>query len=199
MERELNMPLKVTNFKKLNVTDTCSIWNILSSKALLNAAKSSSCVFCCTAFVHYECLDKPRKNTSEIDLKLQSLLRSEQSKGSFSVYHLELEDLMDVDVLQKRMDLGKGELSSIAFAKRTRQGFLTDDQGARVLASYSLQDDFIQTTPQLFGWLIYKRHLTDSDKNTVIEQHESNKRPLKKYFETMYIRALEQTSIDSNN
>ncbi|MGH1427846.1 MAG: hypothetical protein ACRBEE_07895 [Arenicella sp.] len=190
------MPLKVTNFKKLNVADTCSIWNILSSKVLLNAAKSSSCVFCCTAFVQYECLDKPRKKISVSDSKLQSLLKTEQSQGNFSVYHLELEDLLDVDVLQKRMDLGKGELSSIAFAKRTRQGFLTDDQGARKLASFSLQDDFIQTTPQLFGWLIYKRHLTDNDKNTVIEQHEFHERPLKKYFEEMYLRALEQKSIE---
>ena len=89
------------------------------------------------------------------------------------------------------MNLGKGELSSIAFAKRTRQAFLTDDQGARKLATTSLDNCNIQTTPHLFGWLMYQQFLSDSDKDRVIAQHEEFDRPLKKYFEIMYTKALE--------
>jgi len=59
---------------------------------------------------------------------------------------------------------------------------------------YSLSDvsHSMQTTPQMFGWLIYDRFLTDGDKDRVIEQHVSFNRPLRKYFEIMYKRALEQ-------
>ena len=187
------MQFNPSNFVKLNVADTCSIWNILSSKVFLNAAKSAKCVFCCTAFVQYECLDKPRKSKSVKEAELQKRLKLEQSKDQFKVYHLELEDLLDVDVLQKRKSLGKGELSSIAFAKRTRQSFLTDDQGARELANTTLDSNQVQTTPQLFGWLIYERFLNDEDKNKVIEQHLYFDRPLSPYLETMYKRALELT------
>lgn len=186
------MALNPSGFSKLNVADTCSIWNIVSSSVLLNAAKSARCTFCCTAFVQYECFDKPRKSISEQEAELQSLLRQEQARGQFSAYHLELEDLLDVDVLQARMNLGKGELSSIAFARRTRQAFLTDDQGARKLAETALPENQIQTVPLLFGWLIHERFLTDSDKDIVIKQHSSFGRPLKQYFEVMYKRALEQ-------
>lgn len=188
------MASKPSFFNKLNVIDTCSIWNILSSRVLLEATKKSKCVFCCTAYVQYECLDKPRKKISPKDQELKNLLQKEQSKDNFKVYHLELDDLLDVEVLQKRQSLGKGELSSIAFAKRTRQAFLTDDQGARKLADTSLESRNIQTTPHLFGWLIYEQHLNDSDKDQVITQHESFNRPLKKYFEEMYGRALEERS-----
>lgn len=186
------MALNPSSFTKLNVADTCSIWNIVSSSVLLNAAKAAKCTFCCTAFVRYECFDKPRKLISEQEAELQSLLRQEQAKGQFSAYHLEIEDLLDVHVLQARMNLGKGELSSIAFARRTRQAFLTDDQGARKLAETALPEHQIQTVPLLFGWLIHERFLTDADKDTVIKQHSRFGRPLKKYFEIMYKRALEQ-------
>ena len=192
------MPLNPSDFIKLNVADTCSIWNIISSIILLNAAKSAKCSFCCTAFVQYECFDKPRKSISEKEKELQLRLKREQSQDQFPVYHIDLEDLLDVEVLQERMNLGKGELSSIAFARRTRQGFLTDDQGARKLAKTTLPGKQVQTTPQLFGWLIYERFLTDADKNTVIEQHTNFNRPLKKYFEIMYERALEQKLMTTN-
>jgi hypothetical protein len=186
------MLLDPGSFIKLNVADTCSIWNIISSSALLSAAKSANCTFCCTAFVHYECFDKPRRSISQPEEELQALLKREQSGGQFSVYHLDLEDLLDVEVLRERMNLGKGELSSIAFARRTRQGFITDDQGARRLAETALPGNHVQTTPHLFGWLIYERYLTDGDKDKVIEQHTTLGRPLGKYFEIMYERALER-------
>lgn len=196
MGRRFDMALNPSEFLILNVADSCSITNILSSKVLWSAAQSAKCVFCCTAYVQYECLDKPRKLTSPKDDELKAILKNEQVKGHFSVYHLDIDDLLDIEVLQERMNLGKGELSSIAFARRTRQAFITDDQGARKLASSVLNEKNVQTTPHLFGWLIYTGILTDSDKQRVIEQHESFNRPLKKYFELMYQKALEYRSMN---
>ncbi len=184
------MQLDPSSFIKSNVTDTCSVWNILSSRTLLNAAKRTNCLFCCTAFVQYECLDKPRRNITSKEQELQQRLKYEQASGQFKVYHLDIDDLLDVDVLESRKSLGKGELSSIVFARRTRQGFLTDDQGARRLASVSIDPKNVQTTPHLFGWLIYEFSLSDSDKDKVIDEHNQFMRPLEKYFEKMYEKAL---------
>lgn len=185
------MSLNPSVFNKYNVADACTIWNILSSKVLWQATQSAKCEFCCTGAVKYECLDKPRKSISIKEKELQNLLKSEQSKGNFTVYHLDINDLLDVDVLRQRKNLGMGELSSIAFARKTRQAFITDDQGARKLANAELGVSNVQTTPHLFGWLMYERFLTDGDKQQVIEQHLSCNGLLKKHFEVMYQKALE--------
>jgi hypothetical protein len=185
------MAIDPSDFQKLNVTDTCAVWNVLSSKLLLQAAMSAGCVFSCTAFTAYECLLKPRKLTTPEDEELQKRLRAEQNNGRFQVYHLEVEDLLEVEILEKRKNLGKGELSSIAFAKRTRQAFQTDDQSARKLAQQVLPTKFVQTTPHLLGWLYFVQLLGDGDKNDIIKEHESLRRPLRPHFEEMYYRALQ--------
>jgi hypothetical protein len=128
------MMLDISTFHITNMVDTCGVWNILSSKLLYHAALSANCVFSRTAFVEYECLSKPRSSINKHDEQLQQLLRQEQQKGNFKAYYLDIDDLLEVEVLEKRKNLGKGELSSIAFAKRTNQAFLTDDQRARKLA-----------------------------------------------------------------
>ena len=102
-----------------------------------------------------------------------------------------LEDLQEIEILERRKKLGKGELSSIAFAKRTRQAFLTDDKNALKLALEVLPSGHVQTTPDLFCWLIFEQLLGDSDKQVVISQHESLKRPLKEQFEECYLLALQ--------
>jgi hypothetical protein len=124
------------------------------------------------------------------DEHLQKLLRHEQQKGKFRAYHLDIDDLLEVEVLEKRKNLGKGELSSIAFAMRTNQAFLTDDQRARKLAGDVMNKGQVQTTPHLFGWLLYNQFLGDSDKDPIILEHESMNRPLRNYFEEVYQEAL---------
>ena len=66
---------------------------------------------------------------------------------------------------------------------KTRQAFLTDDQKARKLGEEFMGSPGPQTTPHLVGWLFFHGHLIDQDKADVIEEHESMKRPLSKYFE----------------
>jgi len=178
-------------FQLLNVADTCSIWNILSSKLFYCATVSAKCSFSCTQFVYYECLVKQRREISDEEIELQSRLRKEMAKGQFINYHISIEDLQDIEILQKRKNLSKGELSSIVFARKNRQALLTDDQGARKLAEQVMDKKSVQTTPHLLGWLFYADFLRDGDKDKIIEEHIFFKRPLAKYFRETYIKALE--------
>lgn len=187
------MTFDPTGFHRLNVVDTCAVWNVLSSKTLHQAAGSAGCVFSCTRFVYYECLVKPRKIISNEDLELQRRLKQERKRGQFQDYHLEMDDLLEVELLERRRNLGKGELSSIAFARRTRQAFLTDDQKARRLAEQVMETRMVQTTPYLLGWLFYIGILMDHDMDRIIEEHESLEKriPLTGFFEAIYMRSLE--------
>lgn len=189
-----DMAIDPSQFQKLNVADTCSIWNILSSQLLYVAAQSAGCSFCCTDFVYYECLNKPRKEYKAEDVEMQNRLRQAIQSGKFKSYHLDLEDLQEVALLQKRKNLGKGELASIAFAKKTNQAFLTDDKKARTLAEEIMVRQFIQTTPHLLGWLFFKNFLSDSDLKPIIHEHKKHNRPLAEYFTEMYRRSLDYRS-----
>lgn len=180
-----------SKFHKLNVVDTCAIWNIISSQLLRTTAHSVGCYFCCTDFVYYECLYKPRTKIKPEDVALQDLFRQEMRDGKFKNYHLDIEELQEIEVLQKRKNLGKGELASIAFAKKTSQAFLTDDGGARNLAEVILTPQMVQTTAHLLGWLFFESFLSDSDLNQIICEHKKYNGNLEKHFMVMYHRALD--------
>lgn len=183
-----------SKFHKLNVVDSCAIWNILSSQLLYTTAYSVSCSFCCTDFVYYECLYKPRTKVKNEDVALQALLRQQIQDGKFKNYHLDIEDLQEIEVLQKRKNLGKGELASIAFAKKTYQAFLTDDRGARNLAEEVITHQMVQTTAHLLGWLFFESFLSDGDLNGIINEHKQYNGKLEEYFVVMYRRALDYRS-----
>lgn len=184
------MTVDVSTFQKLNVADTCSIWNLLSSWTLYRKALASECSFCCTTFVVYECLHKKRTISSEGDEELKDRLVKEFDADRIKSCGLGLEDLQDVEVLKARRNLGKGELTSIIFAKKTRQAFLTDDQKARKLAKTELGNGHVQTVPHLLGWLLYHRLITDGDKDVVIREHVELGRPLEKHFEKIHWEAM---------
>jgi len=140
--------------------------------------------------VYYECLLKPRTQQTQAGVELQRRLRAELSTNAITSYHLDVGDLQDLAVLENRKRLGKGELSSIVFAKKTQQALLTDDQKARRLATQVMLTQMVQTTPHLLGWLFFTDTLSDGDKDPIIREHEAFGRPLARYFEEMYIEAL---------
>lgn len=185
------MAVNPSKFHLYNVIDTCSIWNIVSSSQFYAASLCAKCEFICTGFVIYECLYKPRTQKTETDINLQKRLQTEISKGRFQSHHISIEDLQDLAILENRKKLSKGELSSIVFSKKIRQAFLTDDQGARKLAEKIIDQSMVQTTPQLFGWLFYSNYLNDGDKDQIISDHRKCSRPLSRFFEEMYLKALE--------
>jgi hypothetical protein len=178
-------------FHLINVADTCSVWNVLSSLRLHAAAKEARCEFCITSFVHYECLIKPRrKEPTATETQLMQRLKQERGRGGFADHSCDISDLQAIGVLESRKRLGKGELSSIAFAMKIGHAVITDDMKARKLAEDS-GHALVQTTPHLFSWLIFHGRLGDWDKGTVIDQHKAMDRPLAPHLETAYDLALQ--------
>jgi hypothetical protein len=185
------MSLDLANFHKVNVVDSCSAWNMLSSKLLWARALQASCYFSCTHFVIYECLYKQRTRSSPADDEIQQRMKSEIKASRIAFGHLDLEDLQDVEVLATRRNLSKGELSAIAFARRTNQAVLTDDQKARRLAETALPSNRVQTVPHLAGWLLYQGYLSESEYDVLIQEHEALGRPLKPHLQKARFLCLE--------
>lgn len=183
------MPIDPSSFHLQNITDTCAVWNVLSSRTLYSAARGAGVMFICTGYVLYECLYKPRKVASPHDDELKARLRSARMHSSFSSYPLDVGDLQAVEILENRKRLGKGELSSIAFASKTRQAFLTDDQKASKLAREVLEESPTQTTPHLASWLFFGNRLGDADKEIIIKEHQQVGRHLGRLFEDAYLEA----------
>ncbi len=184
------MAIDPSKFHLINVADTCSVWNVLSSVRLHAAAKEAHCEFCVTSFVRYECLTKPRRSSTPAETELMRRLTQEQARGGFATHSCDIGDLQAIKLLESRKKLGKGELSSIAFAMKIGQAIITDDMKALKLAENS-GHALAQTTSHLFSWLIFKGRLGDSDKATVIAQHQSMERPLTPHFERAYEMALQ--------
>jgi len=187
------MSFDVRNFNPYNIIDSCAIQNVLSSLTLYSASLQAKCGFMCTGFVHYECVVKNRSKETIEDNEIQKRFMNAISRGEVVISHLDIEDLQDVQVLENRKKLGMGELSSIVIAKKYNQVFMTDDLKARKLGIAILGPGRVQTTPQLFGWLIFENFLLDSDKDRVIEEHQSLEKriPLSSFFEKLYLIALE--------
>jgi predicted nucleic acid-binding protein len=186
-----NISINIREFYLHNIIDSCSISNLISSNELYVASINSGCRFYCTNFVLYECLYKNSEKEKTSLSEFRDKLKSEIMKGNFKKNDISVEDLQEVEVLYMRKKLSKGELSAMVFAKKTGQAFLTDDQKARILGSQYLSLNMVQTIPQLFGWLFYNGNLLDADKAIIIEDHIKGERPLAKYFEDMYLEALQ--------
>ena len=74
------MSIDPSFFHKHNITDTCAVWNILSSPKLYATSKAAQVTFYCTYFVIYECLYKERQRETKKDNELKSRLRKSSGK-----------------------------------------------------------------------------------------------------------------------
>lgn len=193
------MNRNVAEIGKWAIVDACAVWNLLSSAVLFRACVTHKFGFSITEFVLYECLHKPRKGPSDADLELMRRLRDARQREQFGAVALTVDDLQDVMRLQLRRRVSKGELSSIAFARRAGITFQTDDQGARKLAVEELPIGRVQTTPHVLGWLYFHGKLADHELRIIIAEHEQVSRPLRKYLQGMYEEAMRCRSISGNN
>jgi len=178
----------VAQFEKLNVADTCSLWNILASRALAARAESVGVKLCSTTFVRYECLHKagpPRPERAE----LQKRLKGKIASGKMQWYPIDIEDLQEFEILRSRKRVSPGELSVIIFARKTRQAVLTDDIGAQKLARQELGAQLVQSTPHLFAWLYFNSHMSDSDKDQVVADLKSVRRNLQPHLDEYHTEA----------
>ena len=184
------MALDPTKFSKITVTDTCSVWNVLSSSKLYQAAISANVYFCITPMVLYECLHKPRPSITPRKAEMIDRLQKARESNEFQVQPCDLEDLVLLSQ-QAPKGLGSGEMSCIATAYRIRGiAFMTDEKKARKFATEKLELH-VETTPKLYAWLHYHRHLADGDHWEIIHEHEKYEaRPLTEFFQIAYEEAL---------
>lgn len=192
------MSIDVSQFVLNNVVDTCAVWNILSSDLLYSTSRDAACLLCCTETVRYECLDAKRSRPTGEDQALIGRMRAAIARGEIVVYALDVEDLQDEMALRNRKRLGRGELSSIVWAIKTRQAFLTDDQAARALARTVLPAGHVQTTPHLLGWLTFTGRIGGRDKDHIVAEHAAMLGPLGNYFEKAYGLALEYRRLQTS-
>ena len=178
----------VAKFEKLNVADTCSLWNILASRLLSATADSVGVRLCSTTFVRYECLHKPGPPRPE-RLELQKRLESKISSGGLTWHPIDIEDLQEFEILRNRKRVSAGELSVIIFARKTRQAVLTDDIGAQKLARQELGFDLVQSTPHLFAWLYFNFQVNDADKDQVVADLKSLGRSLHPHLAEFHAEA----------
>ena len=177
-------------FNLLNVADTCALWNLLGSPLLHRASRKVGVSICGTQFVRYECLYKAGAN-SPAWIELRSRLHSCVDSKEIMFCDIDLEDLQEVAALDGRMAISKGELSTIAFAKRTGQSFLSDDRQAKVLAKSVLEAESIQDIPHLCGWLCLGDVLHESDANTIRAELKTLQRYLDPHITNAFRGALE--------
>lgn len=172
------------------VADTCSVWNMLSSRKLYQAAVNAKLHFCVTPMVLYECLQKPRSSMTSEKAELINRLEKARRNGDFPVQECDLDDLASL-VRVAPKGLGSGELSCIATAYRIRSiGFMTDEKKARGFAAQKL-GLAVETTPKLYAWLHYYQHLGGGDHEDVIREHELyESRPLTPFFREAYEEAM---------
>ena len=193
------MVLNPVKFSKASVIDTCSVWNILSSRKLYQSTLSAKLHFCITGVVLYECLYKPRSNSSVENVEMMERLKSDIQSGGFPVEPCSLDDLAVVSNLEIS-GLGSGELSCMAVAYRVRNiAIMTDDQQARKVASIILKLT-VETTPYLYAWLYYRQYLSDSDHSKIITEHETYRtRPLTIFLQEAYEEAMRFRLMDRSN
>ena len=184
------MAIDPTQFNKIAIADTCSVWNVLSARKLYQAALSAKVHFCITSMVLYECLHKPRSTLTVEKSEMISRLEKARKNGQFPVQECELDDLVAL-FRQAPRGLGSGELSCIATAYRIRSiAFMTDERQARHFASTQL-GLAVETTPKLYAWLHYYQHLGSSDHDDIIREHEIYEvRPLTKFLREAYEEAM---------
>lgn len=178
-------------FSPMVVADTCSVWNVLSSKKLFLLARLAKISFFITPMVLYECVYKPRKNITEEQKELIRRFHSALKDKSFINETCDLDDLIAVS-RNAPIGLSSGELSCIAIAYKIRTiAVMTDEKKARHYAEQTLQLR-VETTPKLYGWLHFHRHLSDGDHLDVIKEHEKyERRPLTAFFNVAYEAALQ--------
>lgn len=165
----------VRTFPPVSAIDTCSVWNILCSPTLSAAVSGRGRHFVLAEYVRYECLGKPRKNSTEADSALCDKLKVELANSrQFSVHPLSVDDLRDlVASVGSPRRFHQGEVAALALARKLGNGFLTDDRAAQKVGESALGESRVRTTPHLVGWLVYDGQLADGDIPTIVADNKA--------------------------
>ena len=137
--------------------------NVLASRVLHEAAKSAGVSLCCTVSScgtsAFTSQGQPRPERSEMQLSEDGSRNCRRDHGKV-LQHRHIADLQDVEVIENRMRLSRGEISSIVFAKKSQQALMTDDRkAARTSRGTILAAQKVQSTPHLLAWLYFNCRL----------------------------------------
>ncbi len=180
----------VDHFHLCSAIDTCAVWHLVSSVTLNKAATQRSCIFVMSRYVEYECFNKQRKYPTKEHDELVQRLKNDRGLCRFQTIEMSIDDLQEIARLEERKKLGKGELSSIALAKKLGIGLTTDDRKAFRFAKSELSDpEIVRTIPQLLGWLYFKGELTDHDVKQICVEHHSAAGSHREHFQAIYFEA----------
>ncbi len=163
----------ISGFPALSSSDSCSLWNLLCSARLLNAAKERRLRLVLAEFVQYECLHKGRSRPTDPDTEIMKRLTAELEEGAhMSTAALSLDELREVARLRDVRRLGLGEIAAMVLARKVRGGLVTDDRSARKLTSEEYPEVPVRTISHLVGWLVYVRAIGDTDVPLVIADNK---------------------------
>jgi predicted nucleic acid-binding protein len=178
------------SFRTSVIADTCSVSNVLSANKLYQAALAARVSFSITPTVVYECMHKPRKQLDAKAVEMRARLSNARARGNFSIASCSLDTLFSLSQTAP-VGLSSGEISSIAAAIENQGTFMTDEKQARHHARERLNLE-VETTPRLYGWLHFHRHLIDADHAEIVCEHERfERRPITRFLEDAYYSALQ--------
>ena len=184
-------------FNPTNVTDTCAVWHLVGADTLFRTARRVNVSFILTPTVLYECFVKKRTSPpTEERLALRARLQAHLDGRRISEVGMSIEDLQETMIFAKRHQLekriGQGELSCVALARHLGHAAVLTDNKRDFAAIGMLVDGRLQKTPQLLGWLLCEGHLTDSDVDEVVREHEASGGQMAKILRTAYEKACEK-------
>ena len=181
----------------VNVTDTCAVWHLVGADTLFRTARRLKIAFIITSTVFYECFVKTRGRPLTIEQRaLRERLQEHIEYERVSQMNVTIEDLQEALELARRRGfdkrLGQGEFSCIALVRRLGHSAVLTDNKRDFRAIEALVENRLQTTPRLLGWLYVEGHLSDSDVDEVIREHESSNGDMAKVYRQAHVMACEK-------
>ena len=136
------MTIDITSFHKVNIIDSCSIWNILCCNLFYSRALENQCEFSITKYVEYECLYKPRSNESSFDTEIKKRLHR---NINISAVHVTLYRLEDKGYLKSEM----GASTHVRGGRRKRIFTITNAGLSALRVMKSIRLELWKLIPQL--------------------------------------------------
>lgn len=188
------------DFNRVNVTDTCAVWNLVGADTLFRCARRVNVAFLITPTVFYECFVKTRgRPPSAGRTALQAKLSRHLGEKEVTRLGVSIEDLQETVAMAKRKGLhkrlGQGELSCAALARQLGHAAVLTDNRRDFRAIRILVDDRLQKTPQLLGWLYVEGLLNDSDVDDVVAEHAATEGQMANVYKQAHLLACEKVLV----
>ena len=184
-------------FNLVNVTDTCAVWHLVGADTLFRAARRRNIEFIITPTVFFECFVKTRGRAVTAERQaLRTKLQGHLDRKQIAHIGMSIEDLQETIHIAKRSGLdkrlGQGELSCAALARGLGYPAVLTDNRRDFPAIADLVNGRLQKTPQLLGWLYVEGHITDSDVDDIVCEHQASSGDMSRIYKQAHEMACEK-------